>query len=193
MRFRDKRPTDAPERRASSRRGFTLTEMMMAVVISVAVFGALGVLLTRCFSLWLEAQAQWKLAQHARVARLQILNGGFGIGTGLLSATNVTIDAYGSWERVQFNPVSDGQEYHIYGWPGTAAQNIWLKKQPTTEWAYAQTVSKYGYSATPSVLANNFDASITNQKIILSYTLNFQAMGRNYELPQVIEAHLVNE
>lgn len=174
-------------------RGFTLVEMMMAIVISVAVFAAMGTLLNRCFSLWLDAQAQWKLAQHARVTRLQILNGGFGVGTGLLSSTNVSVRMNGSWKLVEFQPVTKGGAYFMLGWPGDSMQNIWLFGGDGEGSAVAQTVSRWGYSEQPSVLVNHFDATVSNQIVTLSYTLNFLSMGRTNTLPQVIEARLVNE
>ena len=178
------------KRNASS--GFTMTEMMMAVVISVLVFGALGTLLTRCFFMWLDGQAQWKLAQHARVARTQLLNGGFGVGTGLLSASNVTVSAYGSWTKVTFAPVGS-DAYSIYGWPGNSMLNIWLQ-DPDGNFAWAQEVSKYdpGASKVPSVLVNHFTAAITNQKVVMTYDLNLLAVGRTNTLPQRVEVHLVN-
>lgn len=172
-------------------KGFTLTEMMMAIVISAIVFSAMATLLSRCFSLWLEAQAQWKLAQHARVTRLQILNGGFGLGTGVISASNVTVSAYGSWRKVTFHPVGGAGEYAVYGWPGTSAQNVWLQN-PDGDWAWAQNVSQYGSSEASSVLVNDFSAEVTNQTIRMSYTLTLSAIGRTFELPQLIETHLVN-
>jgi hypothetical protein len=126
------------------------------------------------------------------VTRLQILNGAFGIGTGLLSSTNIVIGTSGSWKTIQFSPVTKTSPYSIYGYPQTnSQQNIWVIG--TEGYAWAQTVSDAFSSDTPSVLVNRFDASISNQSVVVSYTLNFKSMGKNFELPQVIEAHLVNE
>jgi len=176
----------------SDSKGFTLTEIMISVVIAIMVFSAMGVLLSRCFSLWVEAQAQWKLAQHARVTRTRLLYGGFGIGTGLLNATNVTVQPYGSWEQITFNPVTESGQFGIYGRPDTSQQNIWIEDD-AGQWAYAQSVSLHGMSDQPLVMANHFDATVSNDIVTIAYTLNFSAMGRNFELPQYIEVRLVNE
>jgi hypothetical protein len=58
---------------------------------------------------------------------------------------------------------------------------------------YAQTVRRVLTSEEPLVFVNNFTAAITNATVTLAYTLNFAAMGRNFELPQVVEVSLVNE
>lgn len=174
-------------------RGFTLTEMLMAVVISVIVFGAMGTLLSRCFFLWLDGQAQWKLAQHARVTRLRLLNGAFGVGTGLLNSTNVTLGTWSGWTTVTFDPVTASGYFRIYGSPGTSQQNIWIEREvgsPSFAWAQQVTYSK---AQNPDVLINNFSATVSNQVVRLSYTLNFLSMGRTNTLPQVIEAKLVNK
>lgn len=174
-------------------KGFTLTEVMISVVISIMIFSAMATLLTQCFSLWLEAQAHWKLAQHARVTRTRLLYGGFGIGTGLLTATNVTVvSGYGgSWDWVTFFPVNMGGEYNIFGWQGDDPAQIWLQDKDGN-YAWAQTVSQVGISDEPTVMANKFTASITNDTVTLSYTLNFSAIGKEFELPQVLEVTLVN-
>ncbi len=179
---------------SSQRKGFTLPEVMMALVISMVVFSAMGVLLSRCFSLWVDAQAHWKLAQHARVTRTRILYGGFGVGTGILSATNLVIAPYGEWRQLTFNPVSQSGTREVYGWTGTSPQNIWLKSSADSPaWAFAQSVSSYGITETPLVTADDFIASLSNQLLTISYTLNFSAMGKNFEHPQTIQAYLVNE
>lgn len=181
-------------RRLRKKSGFTLTEVMIAVTISILVFSAMATLLTRCFSMWVEAQAHWKLAQHARVTRSRILYGGFGTGTGLLSATNVTVSDYGSvWKKIDFYPVTEGDLFEVYGWVGTNAANIWLHDTVPNTWAWAQTVSLNGLSETPLVMASDFDASVTNQVVTMDYTLKFSAMGKVFELPQTIEVFLVNE
>lgn len=169
-------------------RAFTLVEMMMALAISGIVFSAMAGLLGRCFSLWIEAQAQWKLAQHARVARVQLLNGAFGVGSGLLAAKEVVVDDHNGWTRLIFYPAGDGLEYHLYSWPG-----ILLHKESTAEWAWAQTVSRIGISELPTVWISHFDAALDQEVLTLRYTLNFQSMGKRFELPQRLEAHLVNK
>lgn len=174
-------------------KGFTLTEVMISVVISIMIFSAMATLLSRCFSLWVEAQAHWKLAQHARITRTRLLYGGFGIGTGLLNATNVTVSD-GSWNIITFYPVTgEGNYYRLWGSPDSDQHNIWIQREVgSPSWAWAQEV-RYAIGSDPLVLVNDFTASISNSTVTLAYTLNFSAMGKNFELPQVIEAELVNE
>lgn len=182
-------------KRLRKKSGFTLTEVMIAVTISILVFSAMATLLTRCFSMWLEAQAHWKLAQHARVTRSRILYGGFGTGTGLLSATNVTVSNYGAaWRKIDFYPVTEGGDlFEIYGWKGTNSANVWLSDVANGTWAWAQTVSLSGVSQIPLVMAGDFEASVTNQMVTMNYTLKFSAIGKVFELPQTVEVFLVNE
>ncbi|HKL21553.1 MAG TPA: prepilin-type N-terminal cleavage/methylation domain-containing protein, partial [Tichowtungia sp.] len=174
--------------------GFTLTEIMIAVTISVLIFSALGMLLSRCFSLWLGSQAEWKLAQHARVTRTRLLYGGFGTGTGLLNSTNVTFDTSGGWRRVEFYPVTGGGDYYrLWGSPGSYQSNIWIERENGyPRWAWAQEV-RFSSGAYPAVLVNDFSAARTNTTVTLSYTLNLSALGKTYELPQVVQAELINE
>ena len=176
-------------------RAFTLTEVMIAVTISIVVFSAMASLLTRCFSMWVEAQAHWKLAQHARVTRTRLLYGGFGIGTGLLNATNVTVSDYGtSWQKIDFYPVTQGGDrFEVYGWTPTNAVNIWLRDTANGTWSWAQSVGVLGLSTTPLVMASDFSALVTNQLVTMDYTLKFSAMGKIFELPQTVEVVLVNE
>lgn len=182
-------------KRLRKKSGFTLTEVMIAVTISILVFSAMATLLSRCFSMWLEAQAHWKLAQHARVTRTRLLYGGFGTGTGLLSATNVTVSDYGtSWRKIDFYPVTEGGDlFEIYGWKDTSPANVWLRDVENGTWSWAQTVGVLGSSTTPLVMASDFVASVTNQLVTMNYTLKFSAMGKVFELPQTVEAVLVNE
>ncbi len=174
------------------RGGFTLPEVMMALVISMVVFSAMGVLLSRCFSLWMDAQAHWKLAQHARFARTRLLYGGFGAGSGILSSTNIAVSSSSSWNLITFDPVASGGVFRIYGWAGTTPQNIWLLND-SYEWGWAQAMGvRYGAS-TPTVLVDDFSASLSNQTLTLNYTLNFSAMGKVFQHPQTVSAYLINE
>lgn len=175
-------------------KGFTLTEVMISVVISIMIFSAMATLLSRCFSMWVEAQAHWKLAQHARVTRTRLLYGGFGIGTGLLNATNVTVNSGSGegWAQVTFYPVTKDAAHVIFGWQDDDPAQIWIMNN-SNQYAWAQTVSRVGISDEPVVMADDFTAAVTNQMVTLTYTLNFSAMGRDFELPQVLTAALVNE
>ena len=163
----------------------------MALVISIMVFSALGVLMSRSFALWLDAQANWKLSQHARVARTRLLYGGFGVGTGILSSTNIVVQEDGGWATITFDPIEEGGQCVAYGWQGSSQQNIWILRDG--KWVWAQTVSAYNVSEQPTVLVNEFTASVFNRTLTINYTLNFSAMGKNFELPQEIHAHLINE
>jgi len=176
-------------------RGFTLTEVMISVVLSIMVFAALGMLLTRCFSLWVDGQANWNLAQHARVTRSRLLNGAFGVGTGVINGSNVTVqagtDEWEGWQSVRFELVDQAEYYQIYASPGANQMNICIEKEGEPEVALAQEV-RYRSGGDPLVKVNNFGASVTNKHLTMTYTLNFSAMGKNFELPQIIEAYLVN-
>lgn len=176
-------------------RGFTLVEVMMAVVISVLIFSALGSLLNRCFSLWLGSQAQWKLAQHAKITRTRILYGGFGVGTGLLNATNASVVASGDDRDVVFNLPTDSDIYHIAGVADSGSHNIILERNGGggANSRYAHSVKQVGVSDTPVVFEDDFSAVISNSIVTLSYTLNLSILGKDFELPQVVEAKLIND
>ena len=179
-----------------SKKGFTLVEMMMALVVSVVVFSAMGVLLTKCFSLWMDSSAHWKLAQHARITRVRILSGAFDAGSGVLSSTNLTIESSGVWNLIQFYPVSKENRQEIWGSSSAAEENVWMRSydpDDSHKLAWAQSVSFYGISDEPLVTVNQFDASYSNQLLTLDYTLNLQVMGKTFEKPQTIEAYLVND
>ncbi|MBI9021085.1 MAG: type II secretion system protein [Verrucomicrobia bacterium] len=173
--------------------GFTLTELIVALTISIMVFSAMGSLLSRCFSLWMDASANWKIAQHSRITRARILSGGFGPGSGLLSSSNTTVSAYGSWDRIRFYPIAVSGYREVYGWPSDVPQNIWLKNSVDGQLAWAQSVSYAGASSEPLVKATAFDAVLSNKVMTINYTLNFSAMGKDFEQPQTIRAYLINQ
>jgi hypothetical protein len=165
---------------------------MIAVVISVLVFSAMGSLLNRCFSLWLGAQAQWELAQCARVTRTRLLYGAFGTGTGLVNATNVTLGAGPYWDTVDFDLPGGAGTFRIYGWNATnTQQNIWIYSWVAGKYAWAQEV-RYASGSYPVVQVNNFDASLNGDELTIAYTLNFSAMGKEFKLPQLIETRISN-
>lgn len=176
--------------------GFTLPEVLLSTVLSVMVFFALGTLLSRSFSIWYSGMAQWKLATHARVTRLRLLDGGFGKGTGLLSATNHTIKPYGSWEYLEYYPILSGEKYGSYGWVSTNnPENIWLENRdpavPAT-WAYGQSVKNLGNEA-PDVKIGGFDAEFVEDNVLeLTYTLYFSAGGKTNKQLQTIRTVLLN-
>ncbi len=178
---------------APRKSGFTLTELIVALTISIMVFSAMGSLLSRCFSLWMDASAHWKLAQHSRITRARILNGGFGAGSGLLSATNATVSLYGGWDLITFYPVISPGYREVYGWMGSSPQNVWLKNSVDGQWAWAQSVSYFGTSSDPTVKVDSFDAVLSNKVMTINYTLNFMAMGKTNKQPQTIRAYLINQ
>jgi len=176
-----------------TRRGFTLPEVLMATVLSMMVFFALGTLLTRSFSIWYSGMAQWKLATHARIARLRLLDGGFGRGTGVLSGSDHTVNPYGSWEYVQYSPGGSEKEFKIYGRiSDTARENMWLDNDDGA-WAYGQSVKNLG-NEDPDVKVGGFDAEINADDGILevTYTLHLSAGGKEFEQPQTIRVVLLN-
>jgi prepilin-type N-terminal cleavage/methylation domain-containing protein len=176
------------------RRGFTLVEVLLAVSISVMVFAAMGMLLSKCFTLWKDATANWRLAQYARISRERILSGGFvDPSGGLLAATNITVNPYGSWSYIEYKTTDGpGVAQQVYGWTGTSAQNLWLKKGAST-WAYGQGVASYPANAAPPVQVDSFSASVSNQMVTLSYRLRLSAAGKTFSQPHTIRAWLVNK
>ena len=174
---------------ACRRAGFTLVEVMMASVISVMVFVAMGHMLTKCFSLWKDSTANWRLAQVARISRERILCGGFTDPSGgLLSATNATLNPSGGWGSVDYKTAAGaGVLYQIRGWPGIADENILLNKGAS---------SVYGQGsgdANPEIKVDSFVASVTNDLVKISYRLRLSAAGKTFTLPHTIQACLVNK
>ena len=179
-----------------TRSGFTLPEVLLAVTLSVMVFAALGTLLSRSFSIWYDGMAQWKLATHARVTRIRLLDGGFGKGTGLLSSTNHTIHTSGGYRYVQYNPVKSGQIYKCFGWtPTITSEDVWLQNEDSAipvEWAYGQNVKDWGAEA-PDVKVNGFSVELSEDNVLeMSYTLRSTAAGKTFEQPQTIRVVLLN-
>ena len=178
------------------RSGFTLPELLIATVIGISVFFAMGTLLSRSFSIWYNGMAQWKLAQHARVTRIRLLDGGFGKGSGLLSSKDIEIASSDDWIYLKYFPVYSGKEHRTYGW-STDSDLKDLRLETTdmsfpVQNAYAQSVKFYGDEA-PDVKVNEFDVTqVSSQTLQLTYTLRFSAAGRNFEHPQTVRAVLLN-
>lgn len=177
-----------------TRSGFTLPEVLLASAISVMVFFALGTLLTRSFSIWYSGMAQWKLAQHARVTRIRIMDGGFGTGTGMLSATNHTVTAESDSTQINYYPVFSGKEYRCNG--GTSSTNdiLLYNNDPAVPitWAYGQSVKNVG-DEVPDVKVGNFTAEFVGPDTLqMTYVLRFSAAGKEFEHPQTIRMRLLN-
>lgn len=175
-----------------TRSGFTLPEVLLATALSVMVFFALGTLLTRSFSVWYNGMAQWKLAQHARVTRIRLLDGGFGKGTGLLSSKEHEILPSDTWTILKYTPVLSGSAFEIHGWSSDSSSEDMRLKDASGQWAYGQSVKNYGGEA-PDVKINEFDATLVNANTMeITYMLRFSAAGRNFEQPQTIRAIMLN-
>lgn len=181
------------------KRGFTLVEMMLAVSLSVMVFAALGIILVRCFSLWKDATANWRLAQYARISRERILHGGFANPAGgLLSATNAVVtNFYGSIPSVVY--ATDLHYYGIYGYTYLSTPQIYLFDQNSmgfwtagsVTWRWALRMDQK-YPA-PDVQVPELSAERNGKILTIEYLLRLSAGGQTYTQPHTIEAYLVNE
>jgi len=172
--------------------GFTFVEMLLAVSISVMVFAALGVLITKCFSLWKDATAHWQMAQYSRIAHERILFGGFANPSGgLLSATNATVSSNSGWSAVSYGTVSGtGGEKQVKGWTGEAEQNLLLKQGEQT--AYGLSAAYVASNSAPTVKVDSFYAVVTNDLVIIEYRLRLSAAGKTFTQKQNIQSCLVN-
>lgn len=181
-------------RPASRRLGFTLVEVMLAAVISVMVFSAMGIVLTRCFSLWKDAMAHWQLAQYGRVVRTRVLFGGFGPGTGLLSATNHTVAPFGNYTYVTYYPLGAGGLHQAYGRSDTATEDLRLARSSgSPALVLAQSVTQSGGFSPPVKVCDFQAVSLTNRLLRITYELRLSSMGKTFVQPQTIRASLVNE
>jgi prepilin-type N-terminal cleavage/methylation domain-containing protein len=182
---------------STNRAGFTLVEVLLAVSISVMVFAAMGVLLGKCFSLWKDATAHWRLAQVARISRERILCGvvpyafgGITNLTGLLSATNVVLSMDSGWQTLAYQREGESAVFYtVRGWPGTADDKDIQLRKDVSPWVYGQSSG----SAVPDVKVDSFAVSTSNDLITISYRLKLTAAGQTFTQPQTISASLVNE
>lgn len=185
--------------RQSSRRGFTLTEIMIAVTISVFVFAAMGMVLSKCFSLWKDASAHWKLAQYARISRERILHGGFANPAGgLLSATNVSIVETSFALNVGY--ATESNFYGVCAYTNIIYPRLYLLDQKTIapywsggydDWRWGMRMDKSG--TIPDVQVTHMIASNQNHLVTIAYRLQFSAGGKIFTQPQTIRAYLINE
>ncbi len=183
--------TEAAPHPVSRRAGFTLVEVLLATVISVMVFFAMGTVLNRSFKLWMDAMANWTLAQHAQVARLRLLTGGFGPGTGLLSSSNVTAGVSGMENYVQYYPLGTNGAFCCYGWISVAAgKNIRLKSG-SSEWALGQNVAASNYVSNVGVYS--FVSSVSGTIVQVTYRMSLSRMGKEFSQPCTVKAFLVNQ
>ncbi|MBI9021310.1 MAG: prepilin-type N-terminal cleavage/methylation domain-containing protein [Verrucomicrobia bacterium] len=180
------------------KKGFTLVEMMMALVISTVVFAAMGVLLGKTFSLWMDGAGHWYLANQARAARARILSGPMGAGTGVLSIDGIkSIKTNPNWCTLEYAVASSGEKYWMKGSvenPASKDRSIFFKNNHGGGQTWLMLVGrKRGNHDEPDVKTESFNATLTDKVLSLSYDLKFQTGGRTYERAQRIRAYLVNE
>jgi prepilin-type N-terminal cleavage/methylation domain-containing protein len=158
----------------AGKRGFTLVEIMLATIIAVMVFAAMGMVLNKGFSLWLDSMANWRLSQYARISREHILRGGFADPKdGLMAATNITITSYGGQDCIEYRTLmgTNGVQ-RIAGWNGSSSK-LWLNQG--SSWL----------DAAPTVELDSFAVNSTNRSI--TYRLKFSAAGKTFKLSQTIQ------
>lgn len=184
----------------SARRGFTLVEILLAVSVSVMVFMAMGMLLSKCFSLWMDATSNWRLAQVARISRERILTGAFPASsgqpmTGLLGATNTLAFSSGDWECIRYRTMeSAGTAYQLYGWRDSAEQNIWINRSSgSPPWAYGQGVATFPFGTAPTIKADSFEIGGSNKIVTITYRVRMSAAGKTFTQPHSISAWLINK
>ena len=179
---------------SNKKSGFTLVEIMLATVISVMVFAAMGALLTRSFTLWMDAMANWKLAQHARVARTRLLDGAFGSGSGILSSciSNMTTNAASGESYIQYYPLGAGGAFRAYGWATAAAGKNLRMRSAASAWLLGQNVADINYTSDVSVAL--FQPSVpTNKIVVINYQLQLNLMGKTFTKPCTVTAYLNND
>jgi prepilin-type N-terminal cleavage/methylation domain-containing protein len=188
---------------ASGKHGFTLIEMLLATIISVMVFFAMGMVLTRCFSLWMDSMAHWKLAQYGRISRERIMHGGFADPAGgLLSGSNVNIVA--SWFALNVAYAAGPNFYGVCGYTNISPPRMYLFDQNdiTPFWTGGYKGSggwRWGMrndnnaALIPDVELTSMTAALTNDLLTLTYTMRFSTAGRVFTQPQTIRAFLINQ
>ena len=177
--------------------GFTLIEMMMALVISVSVFMAVSVLLVNVTRLWVNGAGQWYLANQARVARARILSGGMGPGTGVLSIDQLTsIKTNPNWCTIAYQTAGSKEKYWIRGSvenPASKDRAVFIKNNHGGGQTWLMMLGrKQSWKDMPEVQSLNFDASFSDHVLTLRYDVSLESGGRTFVQPQIIRAHLVN-
>jgi prepilin-type N-terminal cleavage/methylation domain-containing protein len=173
------------------KKGFTLVEVMLAVSLSVMVFAAMGMVLTKCFSLWKDATAQWRLAQYSRIARERILCGGFvDPAGGLLAATNATSTTDAGWGDLVYATVAGtGGVVRVRGWVGESDGKDLLLRQGVSDWRYGLQSG----SSVPEIKADFFTVVVSNDLVTVVYRLRLNAGGKTFVQPHTVRACLVNK
>ncbi len=180
--------------------GFTLPELMISLTISIMVFSAMGMILSRCFSLWMDSMAHWKMAQHARISRARILHGGFADPSGgLLSATDIKIVEHGSAINIGYETLHNSY-YGICVYTNVPQPRMYLIDQKTIEpfwvaydhndWAWGVKLGKK--IPVPEVEVTHMSAARTSDVLTMNYTLQLKVAGRTFTQPQTIRAFMIN-
>jgi hypothetical protein len=180
------------------RSGFTLVEVLLSTVIAVLVFAAMGAVLGKGFSLWMDGTTHWHLAQQSRVARARMLSGPQGPGTGVLSISQVNaVDRGNDWSTLKYHVSATGDEFWLRGFVTEASQanqSLFIKNNDTGEESWAIIVGQKGNQyAQPDISTSSFDAQLNGDVLTLDYVMRYRRGGRLYEQPQQITAHLVNK
>lgn len=182
---------------AEKQTGFTLVEVLLAASVAIMVFLAMGLVLSKSFSLWKDATAHWQLAQYARISRERILcgftnnvSGGSTNLAGLLSASNAVVTINSGWDYISYNKLDETDVvYQVRGWPDEADdKNIQLRKG-SASWVYGQSTG----SDEPGVKVDKFSASVSNDLVTIIYRLRLSSAGKTFTQWQTINACLVNK
>jgi len=182
--------------RRKNKVGFTLVEVLLATSVSIMVFFSMGMLLTKCFSLWKDATANWRLAQYARISRERILcgfvnyvSGGVTNQTGLLSATNAVVTTDSGWTYIQYSRIDDPVVYQIRGWLSSADDKDMQLKRGFSVWVYGLSSG----STAPEIKVDLFSATVTNDVVTIMYRLGLPSAGKTFYQQQTITTSLLNQ
>jgi len=181
------------------RAGFTLVEILLAVSISVMVFFAMGSLLSKCFLLWKDATANWRLAQYARISRERILCGGFADPAGgLLAASNVNI--YASSFALNVGYQSGTNYFGVCAYTNIVQPRMYLLDQRNIlpywiggydDWRWG--VRMDNNMPIPDIEVDTMTALQSNDLLTISYRLRLFSGGKTNFLSHTIKACLVNK
>jgi prepilin-type N-terminal cleavage/methylation domain-containing protein len=182
---------------ASCKKGFTLVELLLSMVISVMVFAAMGSLLVKTMRLWCEGAGQFYLANQARGARARLLSGGMGAGTGFLSISAIkSIKTNPNWCTLDYDVAARDEKFTIIGSvdnDAPANKSIFIKGSKGLGQEWMMVGVKRGQQNLPDVWAGWFDAVQSNRILNVRYRLSYTVGGKTFEYPQMIQAYLIND